>query len=289
MNIKICNTLTLLRESEHLDIKSQQTLWQEHVVSPFEPMMQKVPMSFAQMGACDINTASSVYGRAINELLKGDVINRIQAALEKAFQALMTKGGFLFPENLQVGVFVSDGKNLIHEHLNHGFSGFGGIPGFIVLILSPTEYVLKSIEALVVHEFHHNVRFLIEPWPQDMNISVGKYLLDEGMAEAFAAELYGEPYIGPQTIGLSAQELSKAAKIILPHAKEKDFQTARKFLFGDPMADAYGYPKTGLPHGAGYAVGYHLIKDYFAKTSKNIFDATRENSDYILKELGVID
>lgn len=87
--------------------------------------------------------------------MKGNVIDRIQAALEKAFQALKAKGGFHFPETLQVGVFVSDGKNLIHERLNHGFSGFGGIPGFIVLILSPTDYVLKSLEALVVHEFHY--------------------------------------------------------------------------------------------------------------------------------------
>lgn len=288
MKIEICNTPSLLRETQHLDPKSQQAAWQERVVAPFKPMMQIVPMDFAAMGACDINTAPSVYSATIDELLKGDVIGRIQAALEKAFQELKARGNFRFPEALQVGVFISDGKNQIHDELNHGFTGFGGIPGFIVLILSPTEYVLKSLEALVVHEFHHNVRFLIEPWPQDMNISVGKYLLDEGMAEAFAAELYGEPYIGPQTIGLSASELSKAAEIILPHAEEKGFQTARSYLFGDAMADTCGYPKTGLPHGAGYAVGYRLMKDYFAKTGKNIFDATLESSEHILREIGVI-
>ncbi|MEI8366191.1 MAG: DUF2268 domain-containing putative Zn-dependent protease [Parachlamydiaceae bacterium] len=251
-------------------------------------MMQMIPMNFAAMGACDINTASSVYSTTMDELLKGDIIGRIQAALEKAFQAFKAKGDFRFPETLQVGVFISDGKITIHNELNYGFTGFGCIPGFIVLILSPTEYVLKSIEALVVHEFHHNIRFLIEPWPQDMNITVGKYLLDEGMAEAFAAELYGEPYIGPQTIGLSADELSKAAEIILPHAEEKGFQNARKFLFGDAMADACDYQKTGLPHGAGYAVGYQLMKKYFAKTGKNIFDATLESSEHILREIEVI-
>ena len=288
MKIEICNTLGLLREAEHLDLKSQQALWEERVVSPFKPMMQMVPMDFAAMGACDINTAPSVYKTSMDALLKGNVIDRIQAALEKAFQALKAKGGFRFPDTLQVGVFVSDGKNSIHECLNHGFSGFGGIPGFIALILSPTEYVLKSLEALVVHEFHHNIRFLIEPWPQDMNISVGKYLLDEGLAEAFAAELYGEAYIGPQTIGLSAEELLKATEVILPHAAEKGFQTARSYLFGDAMADVCGYPKTGLPHGAGYAVGYRLVKDYFKKTGKDIFATTLESSEYILQEIGVI-
>jgi uncharacterized protein YjaZ len=288
MKIEICNTLALLRETKHLDPKSRQAIWHERVVAPFKPMMQMVPMDFTAMGACDINTAPSVYSATMDKLLKGAVVGRIEAALKKAFQALKARGDFRFPETLQVGIFISDGKNPIHDGLNHGFTGFGGIPGFIVLILSPTEYVLKSLEALVVHEFHHNIRFLIEPWPQDMNISVGKYLLDEGMAEAFAAELYGESYIGPQTIGLSTDELLKAASIILPHAEEKGFQTARSYLFGDAMADACGYPKTGLPHGAGYAVGYRLMKDYFAKTGKNIFDATLESSEHILKEVGVI-
>jgi uncharacterized protein YjaZ len=249
-------------------------------------MMQVVPMDFAAMGACDANTAApNEYRTAIDDLLKGNVIDRIQAALRKAFEALKSKEDFRFPETLRVGVFVSNGKNVIHNDLNKGFSGFGGIPGFIVLILSPTEYVLKSIEALAVHEFHHNVRFLIEPWPQDMQISVGKYLLDEGMAEAFAAELYGEKLIGPQTIGLSEEALASAQKIILPHVREKGFQKAQSLLFGDAMADVYGYPKSGLPHGAGYAVGYQLIKDYFTKTGKNIFIATRETSEHILNEI----
>jgi len=285
MKIEICNTLALLRETEHLDLKSRQAVWQDRLVTPFKPMMQVVPMDFAAMGACDVNTAPSEYQTAINGLLKGNVIDRIQAALEKAFEALKAKGDFRFPETLQVGVFVSNGKNAIHNDLNKGFSGFGGIPGFIVLILSPTDYVLKSIEALAVHEFHHNVRFLIEPWPQDMQISVGKYLLDEGMAEAFAAELYGEKLIGPQTIGLSEGALASAQKIILPHVREKGFQKAQSLLFGDAMADVYGYPKSGLPHGAGYAVGYRLIKDYLAKTGKTIFTATQESSEQILNEI----
>ncbi|MFZ4674078.1 MAG: DUF2268 domain-containing putative Zn-dependent protease, partial [Chlamydiia bacterium] len=248
MKIEICNTLTLLQECQHIDLEGRQTLWQGRVMEPLGPMMRMVPMDFSAMGACDPNTAFVDYEANLNELLKSSVIQRIEVALEKAFQALQTRGGFDFPETLQVGVFVSNGKNPIHEKLNHGFTGFGGIPGFIFLVLSPTEYVLKSLEALVVHEFHHNIRFLIEPWPQDMNISVGKYLLDEGMAEAFAAELYGESYIGPQTIGLSKEELSKATSTILPHIEEKGFQVAQSYVFGDALADMFGYPKTGLSH-----------------------------------------
>ena len=88
MKIEICNTLALLRETKHLDPKSRQAIWHERVVAPFKPMMQMVPMDFAAMGACDINTAPSVYSATMDKLLKGDVVGRIEAALEKAFQAL---------------------------------------------------------------------------------------------------------------------------------------------------------------------------------------------------------
>lgn len=288
MKIEICNTLAILDEVKELDLEERQALWQGRVVSPFQPMTQRAPIDFVAMGACDINTKRSFYENSVEALLKGKIIERIQAALEKALITFKEKGDFRFPDTLHVGVFVSDGKNFILENLNQGFIGFGGIPGFIIIILSPTDYVLKCLEALVVHEFHHNIRFLIEPWPKDMNISVGKYLLDEGMAEAFAAELYNEKYIGPQTIGLSEEELLKAADIILPHVGEKGFQKASSYLFGDALADVFNYPKTGLPHGAGYAVGYWLIKTYLKKTGKDIFEATLESSENILQEIGFV-
>jgi uncharacterized protein YjaZ len=287
MKIEICNTFAILRESKHMDSVKKQTVWQERVISLFQPMMQVVPMDFSQMGACSTTTAPEVYQDSLDRFQERNILKRIQTALERAFLAFKEKGEFSFPETLQVGVFVSDRQNPIHEKLNHGFSGFGGIPGFIILILSPTEYVLKNIEALAVHEFHHNMRFLIEPWPQDRNISVGKYLLDEGLAEAFAASIYGEDSIGPHTIGLSEEALMRARDIILPHVGEKGFQNASQYMFGDAMAETCHYPKTGLPHGAGYAVGYSLVKEYFAKTGKSIFRATLESSEDILRQLGV--
>jgi len=285
MKIEICNTLSLLLKSSDLSPQARETIWQERIVASFKPMLQMLHMDFSAMGACDLSTSSDETETALDVLKKHQIVERIQTALEKAFRILQKHGDFPFPETLKVGVFVSNGKNVFHEKLNHGFSGFGGIPGFIVLILSPTEYVLKNIEALVVHEFHHNIRNAIEPWPKDMNISVGEYLLVEGMAEAFAAELYGEESVGPQTIGLVGAELEKAKQTILPHIEERGFQTAQSYLFGDAFADTFGYPKRGLPHGSGYAVGYRLVKDYLAKTGKNIFAATQESSEQILNEM----
>ncbi|MBM3192240.1 MAG: hypothetical protein FJZ63_06305 [Chlamydiae bacterium] len=72
----------------------------------------------------------------------------------------------------------------------------------------------------------------------------------------------------------SLKSLLKAKKFI-----GKTFQI---YPVNDALADAFGYPKTGLPHGAGYAVGYHLVKDYLAKTGKDIFIASAETSKQIL-------
>lgn len=288
MKIQVCNTLSILREIEHLDVTSKNAIWQEHVISTFKPMTDVTGMDFSAMGICDISTSFNEYESALNIFLKENIIERIQAAVKNAFLAFQKNGSYRFPPTLTVGVFISNRKNPIHEDLNHGFTGFGGIPGFIILILSPTDYVLKSLEALAAHEFHHNIRFLIEPWPQDRNISVGKYLLDEGLAEAFAAELYGEASIGPETIGLSEEELSKAAEIILPNVAVKGFQAASSYLFGDVMADRFGYPKTGLPHGAGYALGYRLVQNYCATTQTNIFAATLESSEEIMSKLNIL-
>lgn len=282
MKIEVCNTLSMLAGSSAQD---PEVVWQERVVKPFKPMLQMVPMDFTAMGACDFSTPSDSLEETLDVFARNRIVERIEKALQTAWKTLRENGNFPFPDTLQVGIFVSNGKNVVHEKINHGFSGFGGIPGFIVLVLSPTDYVLKNIEALVAHEFHHNVRNAIEPWPKDNNISVGQYLLIEGLAEAFAAELYGEESIGPQTIGLRGASLEKAKQTILPHIKERGFQTAQSYLFGDALADVFGYPKTGLPHGAGYAVGYHLVKNYFAKTGKNIFTATQETSEQILNEI----
>ncbi|MBM3192185.1 MAG: hypothetical protein FJZ63_06020, partial [Chlamydiae bacterium] len=247
MRIEIYNTLLLLKWS---CAQLSEAVWQDKVITHFRPMLEKVPLNFSAMGACDFSTPLDSLQDVLDVFERNRIVERIEKALQTALEAFHANGSFSFPDTLKVGIFAGNGKNAIHEKLNHGFSGFGGIPGFIVLILSPTDYVLKSIEALVAHEFHHNIRNAIEPWPKDNNISVGQYLLIEGLAEAFAAQLYGEDRIGPQTIGLVGADLEKAKQMILPHLEEKGFQVAQSYLFGDALADAFGYPKTGLPHGA---------------------------------------
>ena len=43
--------------------------------------------------------------------------------------------------------------------LNKGYSGDGGIPGYLMLSLLPNDYTLPRVQAALAHECNHNVRF----------------------------------------------------------------------------------------------------------------------------------
>ncbi|MBA2728910.1 MAG: hypothetical protein H0U49_12150 [Parachlamydiaceae bacterium] len=285
MNIEIYSGIDFLLSFDEKQRETRQVEWDGRIVKPFQEVLNIIQMDFEKMGAvCPGDLEIKCKDTAL-KLQAARVDQRINKTLISAYQAFLNAGHVKFPETLKVGVFVSTGENPFHNDLNRGFSGFGGIPGFIILILSPTDFVLERIEPLVAHEFHHNLRYMIDPWPCDMNISVGKYLLDEGMAEMFAAELYGEEMIGHWSTGLSSEELARARQIIEPHIAEKGFKNAQAYLFGDPMADTSGYAKTGLPHAAGYAVGYQWVKEYLKKSRKTIFDVTKESTETIMETI----
>lgn len=267
----------------------KKTLWEETIESHFKPLQKIIPMSFKDMGAAIPEDQSMAIQEIARRLHEADIPNRVLEALTYAYDQLKSHGCLTFPKTLHVAVLVSNGQNKMHNELNHGFTGFGGIPGFIILILSPTDYILQRLEAHVAHEFHHNVRFMIEPWPIDRNISVGRFLLDEGMAESFGAALYGEENIGDQTTSLQGDHLIMVREIIEPHIHEVGFATAQTYLYGDSIAEIYSLPKTGIPHGGGYAVGYHWAKEYLRKTHSDIFSMTAVPSKEILAKLFSLD
>lgn len=283
MQIQIFDGINFLLNQASLEEK--QAEWNAHMVKPFHELSEMIHMDITQMGIVDPMKLNNKSKDAALRLKAARISERVREALDKSYEVFRQRGYVNFPKVIKVGIFVSDDSNPIHNDLNRGFSGFGGIPGFLTLILSPSELVLEKIEPLTAHEFHHNVRYLVDPWPKDMSISVGKYLLDEGMAEAFAAELYGEDRLGHWSTGLSKEQLKQAKEIIQPHVAEKGFQNAQSYLFGDDMAETYGYPKRGLPHAAGYAVGYQWIKEYLAKTEKNVVEATSDAAGKIMEQL----
>lgn len=76
-----------------------------------------------------------------------------------------------------------------------GYSGDGGIPGYIFAWLVPNDYTISHLPVALAHETNHNVRFQFIKWKND--ITLGEMMVSEGLAENFATHLYGEDKAGP--------------------------------------------------------------------------------------------
>lgn len=88
-------------------------------------------------------------------------------------------------DELKFGLYIADPDKL---SLQKGYCGFGGIPGFIHVSILPNAFNIPRLPAIIAHEFHHNIRFSYFDWDHG-NITVGDYLVIEGLAEWFAKEL----------------------------------------------------------------------------------------------------
>jgi len=67
-------------------------------------------------------------------------------------------------------------------------------PRYIGQFWQPDERNLPHLAGLVAHEMHHLARF--RAFPFTMQTSVAEYIVLEGMAESFAASLFGEEVVG---------------------------------------------------------------------------------------------
>jgi uncharacterized protein YjaZ len=148
----------------------------------------------------------------------------------------------------------------------HGYTGFGGIPGWIMTVYDmPDEYNLARIEAATVHELHHNILGVVQPRNM-LTITVGEYMIVEGLAESFSAELCGADKIGPWVTEFDDSQLAQVKETFRQGLNVSGFNEVRRYIFGDPGA--------GLPPYAGYAIGYRVVQAYLARTGQHIPAAT---------------
>ena len=127
--------------------------------------------------------------------------------------------------------------------------------------------------AVTAHELHHNVRFAYEPFDPQA-VTVGQYIVAEGLAEAFAAELYGEEALGPVTAMLTSDDYAAVLPRFGAALETRGFDEARAYIFGDSGAAQWGYPARGIPDFAGYGVGYRTVRAFLVRTGATVVEAT---------------
>lgn len=186
--------------------KKREDFYRFSMMKPFKQMwnIMNVPLKANQPNGYDVIMATKMLGYLdISNTETGKIalekLKDIQA-LQTAYDTLKQCVKFIQDNNLKInadelrfGMYIADPEKL---ELQKGYCGFGGIPGFIQVSIYPNSYNIPKIPAVIAHEFHHNIRFSYFDWDHG-NVTVGDYLIIEGLAESFAKEQ------GYQPVGLS--------------------------------------------------------------------------------------
>lgn len=275
---------------------NQEHFFRHTMMKPFEKMwnMINVPLKAKQQNGYDVIMATKMLGYLdVTDTQTGQqALKKLQEiqALQTADMTLNHCMDFIKKHNLQInadelrfGLYIADPKKL---ELQKGYCGFGGIPGFIQISLYPNSYNIPRIPALIAHEFHHNIRFSHFEWDYG-NVTVGDYLIIEGLAESFAKELYGEQVLGPWVTSFDKEEVDYSKEVMKEALHMKGFGEVSSYMFGDTIAKEQGFQPVGLSPFAGYAVGYQAVQSFMRIKKVGIEEATLLGTEEILKNCGL--
>jgi uncharacterized protein YjaZ len=277
MDIRAINTLAAQRKALEAPEQEWQNIYAEEVMKPLAPFFEKwylynpnAPRDPIEMAkqmhfyTPDLGVAQGL--EALDRLEVAKSWQDCQTALAKAIEVLNPEAHDIHFESVPLSVVL---MNPARFQGNQSYSGVTGNPGAMVFVF-PSSYNLPRLKAATAHEFNHNVRFAFEPWT--MQTTVGQYIIAEGLAEAFAVELFGEDVVGPYSTALRKEQI----ETLKPRYKEVLEHTGdiRGYIFGDWAAREFHYEARGVPDYAGYTVGYEIVRAFSKRTGKSVVEAT---------------
>lgn len=210
----------------------------------------------------DWESPSDRLREGVKTLVDADAWRRVAKALETGVAALQAADPSVIVPNLTVLLVLGDPANAHFLTEVQGLSGFGGISGYIAITVWPTQRVLDRLEAIAVHELHHNVRYSPGGIVWDpATVTVGEHVISEGLADTFATELYGDTGYTHFVTDATRSDDQVLAKVAtgLDVTGMQDFAG---WVLGDATARLFGGSPVGLPTGAGYAAGARLVAAY---------------------------
>ncbi|GER90415.1 hypothetical protein KDW_45770 [Dictyobacter vulcani] len=283
MEITIFDTLSAMRAIIAAPISERRGVYRERLIEPLRDHWRTIVSRFSSQMTDDETMAMKVlwdvdleadlseYTQALDRLEQFDAWTKAATALRLAADTFEATGRSCSESHITGVIVLGNPRERIFMELNRGYAG-GQTPGYVILPIWPTDYNLPRIPSALVHEFNHRVRLTHEPW--HAGTTVGQYIVLEGLAESFATELYGPEYAGPWVSGLSAEEVTRSKKIIGEALDVDGFNQLRRYIFGDETMNAWGVPGLGLPHCAGYAIGYQVVQAYMQRTGQTATEAT---------------
>ena len=273
--------------------QEREAIYRQELLAPFEGMMRIYgagddPLAWAKMWT--LYTPDDFDGEQrptieemVRRLTDDGAWQKSVAALERGMAAFAPYVDHIALDTINCAVVLSKHNSTMP---GRGYAGFGGIPGYLMVTLSLTDdYTLPRVGPASVHELNHNVRFKIVPF-LPMSVTVADYIIAEGLAEAFAAEIFGEELVGYFVTDFNEEELDTARHVIGGALDVSGFNAVSGYIFGDTITASSGRPKAGVPDFAGYAIGYRIVRQYLQRTSRSIVEATFLPSQDIITESG---
>ncbi|SMF69586.1 Uncharacterized protein YjaZ [Paenibacillus uliginis N3/975] len=297
MNIIIENTITQYETMLSLPNEKKEDFFRYTMMKPLEDMWRtiNVPMKAKEPNGYDVLMATQMMGyldihnndvaeKALRDLKEINALEIAKKTIADCIAFSSASGLVVKAEDIIFGMYIADPIKLQNED---GYCGFGGIPGYVTITIHPNEYNIPRMPSLIAHEFHHNLRFSYFDWDHG-DVTVGEYIIIEGLADSFATALYGEEYLGPWVTSIDQEELEYSINVIREGLDVKGFAEVSSYMFGDEFAKKEGYPPVGLSPGAGYAVGYHVVQSFTKRNNITIQEATLLSAEDIIKGSGVL-
>jgi uncharacterized protein YjaZ len=272
--------------------QEREAIYRQELLAPFDGMMRIYgggddPLAWAKMWT--LYTPEDFDGEQrpiiedmVRRLSEDGVWQKSATALERGMAAFAPYADRIPLDTINCAIVLTKHNSNLP---GRGYAGFG-VPGYIMVSLSLTDdYTLPRVGPASAHELNHNVRFKIVPF-LPMQVTVADYIIAEGLAEAFAAQLFGKELVGYFVTDFNEEELATARHIIGGALEVSGFNAVRSYIFGDTIAAAAGLPKAGIPDFAGYAIGYRVVQQYIQRTGKSVAEATFRPSHEIIAESG---
>ena len=274
----------------------KENIYRDELMKPFEFKWACVgiPLKAETEGGCDVVSAAAMSGyyapaqitqersAEIDQISKETFWADCENSIRNTLSGFEQHGIQLPKQEYVFTVVLSDPHSPLTV-MAGDYCGDGGIPGYIIGSIVPNARSLSLLPVALAHETNHNVRWQFMQWSS--RITLADMIVSEGLAETFAATMFGEKKVGKWVRETTQEVLRQTVKpLIRANLMTSDFQTLSSCLYGDEIMALRGGQPIGMPYCGGYACGYALIGHYLKKTGASIYEATITPTGEILKQ-----
>lgn len=296
MEFKVINTEAVYRRLlNEPDAEQREAIFRAELIAPFQGLVDRFGggdgmAAFKQWMMSPGMFAGENHAwmtQMVEAMTAADAWNQAAQALNEGWERFAPYADEIPTQNITFGLMIYDSRSF---PVGRGYSGFGAIPGFIMTTYSEAnDYTLPRVKGATVHELHHNLLFAARPKNFMTETTVADYMIYEGLAESFAAEMYGADVVGYYVTDFDESRLGAAKTILYDGLQKTGFDTLRSYIFGDSINQWQGRESIGLPDYAGYAIGYRIVQAYLRQTGKNVVEATFVPAPEIIAVSGFFD